>query len=440
MHPQYLVVHLSLRLSKLENLAVGLSENRSNAVAISWKEHPGESVFRERARFSPGNLPKEFRTTNCGAGERQVDAELKSGQVNKFLIAAIATVGIWTCTVGCGRSPAKPTQAFHAIPVKVETVKLQPVPVSDSYVATIKSRRSATIQPQVSGNLTQIFVHSGEHVRAGQRLMEIDPTQQEAIVAQQEATEQQALAVYQYNQKEIARQRALFAAGITSKQAFQQAEQTYNSSKATYESDVAARKSAQQQLAYFHIVAPFAGIVGDIPVHIGDYVSPTTMLTTVDDDTELEAYIYIPADRAAQVRVGLPVDILGPDGKMVDQTKIYFVSPQVDNQLQAILAKAKVDTRPDVLRNAQLVRAVVIWSTAPAPTVPVLAVTQIGGEHFVYVATKQDGHYVAIQKSIQLGSTVGNSYEVTSGLQAGDKVIVSGMQMLVDGAPVQPIS
>ena len=326
------------------------------------------------------------------------------------------------------------------MPVKVETVVLKQVPISDNYVATIKSRRSATIQPQVSGNITQIFVHSGEQARAGQRLMEIDPRQQQAIVAQSQATEQQALAVYEYNQKDITRQRSLFSSGITSKQAFQQANQTYNSSKATYESDVAARQSAQQQLAYFHVSAPFSGIVGDVPVHIGDYVSPTTMLTTIDDNTQLEAYIYIPADRAAQVRVGLPIEITDTLGNVLDRTKIYFVSPQVDNGLQAILAKAKIHTKPDVLRNLQLVRAVVIWSTAPAPTVPVLAVTQIGGQPFVFVAANESGHYVAEQRSIELGDTVGNVYAVKGGLKPGDKVIISGLQFLVNGAPVQPMS
>lgn len=378
--------------------------------------------------------------TNFGAGGRQVDDELKLRRLNMLSAAVVATIGILFGAVGCSRGSAAPPQAFPAMPVKVSTVTLQPVPVSDSYVATIKSRRSATIQPQVSGNLTQIFVHSGDHARSGQRLMEIDPTQQEAIVAQAQATEQQALAVYQYNQQDIARQRALFSAGVTSKQAFQQADQTYNSSKATYDSDVAARKSAQQQLAYFHVSAPFAGIVGDVPVHVGDYVSSTTTLTTVDDNTQLEAYIYIPAERAAQVHVGLPIEITSGDGTVLDRTKIYFVSPQVDNQLQAILVKAKVDTRPDVLRNAQLVRAVVTWSTAPAPTVPVLAVTQVGGQQFVFVAENENGHDVAVQKSIELGTTVGNSYAVKSGLQVGDKVIVSGMQFLVNGAPIQPIS
>jgi RND family efflux transporter MFP subunit len=326
------------------------------------------------------------------------------------------------------------------MPVKIDTVALKSVPVSDNYVATIKSRRSATIQPQVNGNLTQIFVHSGEMVRTGQRIMEIDPRQQQAIVAQAEATEQQALAVYQFNQKDIVRQRSLFAAGITSKQAFQQSSQTFDSSKATYESAVAARKSAQQQLGYFHVSAPFGGVVGDVPVHVGDYVSPTTVLTTVDDNTRLEAYIYIPADRASQVRVGLPVEITDSAGNVLDRSTIYFVSPQVDNQLQAILAKAKIHTKPEVLRNLQQVRAVVIWSTAPAPTIPVLAVTQIGGQPFVFVAKEENGHYAAQQVSVTLGDTVGNDYEVKSGLQVGDKVIVSGMQFLVNGAPVQPMS
>lgn len=342
--------------------------------------------------------------------------------------------------MGCGPTAAKPpAPAPQAMPVKVETVTLTPVPVSDTFVATIKSRRSATLQPQVVGNLTQIFVHSGQQVSAGERLMEIDPRQQQAIVAQQEATEQQMLATYQYNQKDILRQKSLFSGGIISQQAYQQANQTFNSSKATYESAVAARKSAQQQLAYFHISAPFKGMIGDVPVHVGDYVSASTVLTTVDDNTQLEAYIYIPAERASEVRVGLPVEITDSAGKVLDRSKIYFVSPQVDDPLQAILAKAKINTRPNILRNAQLVRARVIWSTAPAPTVPILAVTQIGGQPFVFVAKNDNGHSVAQLTSLVLGDAVGNDYAVKTGLRAGDKVIVSGMQFLVNGAPVQPM-
>lgn len=374
-----------------------------------------------------------------GIGYSYEEAPPLNFSTRKALFSS-ATMALAICLTACGgnkKQAAGPGQ--QAMPVKVETVALSPVPVTDNYVATVKSRRSATIQPQVSGNITQIFVHSGDKARAGSRLMEIDPRLQEAVVAQQRATEQQALAVFQFNQSNIVRQKALFSSGIISKQAFQQADQEFQSSKATYASDVAARKSAERQLAYYHIRAPFTGVVGDVPVHIGDYVTPSTVLTTVDDDTQLEAYIYIPADRATEIRVGLPVEITDSTGKVLDRTKIYFVSPQVDDQLQAILTKAKVHINSDVLRNAQTVRAVVTWSTAPGATVPVLAVTQIGNQQFVFVAQEKDGHYIAQQVGVTLGETVGNSYEVKSGLKPGDKVILSGLQFLVNGAPVQPI-
>jgi multidrug efflux pump subunit AcrA (membrane-fusion protein) len=109
----------------------------------------------------------------------------------------------------------------------------------------------------------------------------------------------------------------------------------------------------------------------------------------------------------------------------------------VDDQLQGILAKAPV--RSPLLRTEQLVKARVIWSTTPAPTVPVLAVTRLGGQTFVYVATGQDGKFVAKQRAVKLGDTIGNDYAVQDGLATGDKVIVSGTQFLVDGAPVKPL-
>ena len=353
-------------------------------------------------------------------------------------LALLVALGLWT--TACSSAPAAAPQAhMAAMPVKAEAVVLQKVPEADTYVATIKSRRSATIQPQVSGNLTQIYVHSGDLVQAGQKLMEIDPRQQQAMVDQQASTEQQKLAVYQYNQSNVERQRKLFAAGIISQDAMQQADQAYRNSKADYDAAVAARKSAQQQLAYYHITAPFAGVVGDIPVHVGDYVSSSTMLTTVDENQQLEAYIYIPAERAAHIRVGLPVELTDEQGKVLDRSTISFVSPQVDNQLQGILAKAEVHVSRDVLRNAQMVRARVVWAVASAPTVPVLAVIRVGGQPFVYVAEPSNGGFTAHQRALVLGDATNNAYEVKEGLHPGDRVILSGTQFLADGMPVQPL-
>ena len=327
------------------------------------------------------------------------------------------------------------------LPVQSETVTDSSVPQTDTYVSTIKSRRSASIDPQVDGNLVSIAVHSGEHVTQGQPLMEIDPVKQRATLQSTAATEQQKLAVYQYNQTEVDRQRKLFEAGITSRDAYDQAEQSFRNAQADYESSRASTATQQQQLGYYRILAPFAGTVGDVPVHVGDYVSPTTLLTTVDANTDLEAYIYVPTERADQLRLGLPVSILGPDGAVLETTRVDFLSPQVDNDLQGILIKAPVHSQTeDKLRNAQFVKARVTWSSKPMPTVPVLAVTRLGGQSFVYVAQPAGpGKYVAHQEPVVLGDTVGNTYSVESGLKPGEIVILSGLQMLQEGVPVHPL-
>ncbi len=344
---------------------------------------------------------------------------------------------------GCQKKPvAAAGGGMQALPVQTVSVAMAPVPQSSDYVATIKSRRSATIMPQVSGILTEIRVKSGDLVKAGQELMVIDPRQQQATVDSQRATEQQKKAVYDYNTIELDRQRKLFEAGVTSRDAFDQAQQAYQNSKADYESAVESRKTQEQLLGYYTVRAPFDGIVGDIPVHVGDYVSqlasPATVLTTVDENKNLEAYIYVPTERAAAVKMGLGVDLLDNSGNLLEKSRIDFISPQVDSDLQGILVKAPVDSKSG-LRNAQLIKARIVWSAAPMAVVPVLAVSRLGGQAFVYVAEDQGGKYLARQRLITVGDTVGNDYAVESGLKNGDKVIVSGTQFLMDGAPVMPL-
>jgi RND family efflux transporter MFP subunit len=324
------------------------------------------------------------------------------------------------------------------MPVKVAEVSLSPVASADTYVSTIKGRRSATMQPQVDGNITRILVKSGDVVKAGQLLMQIDPLKQAAAVQSQQGTQAQKKALYDYNKIQVERQRKLFEAGVVSRDAYDQATQAYENSKADYEANASLTDTQKQQLAYFQIRAPFSGIVGDIPVHLGDYVSSSTLLTTVDENVDLEAYIYVPTDRASQIRTGLPVEIIDNDGNTVAKSTINFLSPQVDNGLQSILAKAPIP-RGSKLRTEQLVKARITWNTNPAPVVPVLAVTRVGGQAFVFIAAQKEGKYSAHQVPVTLGETVGNTYPVVQGLNPGDKVIVSGLQFLQEGVPVQPM-
>ena len=348
--------------------------------------------------------------------------------------------------VGCQKKEAAPAgggAGMQGMPVQTVAVTMAPVPQTSEYVATIKSRRSATLMPQVMGMITKIGVHSGDRVKAGQVLMEIDPRQQQATVESLRATERQKKALYDYNGIEVDRQRKLFEAGVTSRDAYDQAQQSYANTKADYESAVQARKTQEQLLDYYTIKAPFDGVAGDVPVHVGDFVapmnSPPNILTTVDQIGDLEAYIYIPTERAGQVKQGLGIDLTDTSGNLIEKTKINFISAQVDTTTQGILVKAPVHTALEVMRNAELVKARVIWNTVPMAVVPLLAVTRQGGQTFVFVAAQQNGHLIAQQTAVTVGDTVGNNYSISSGLKPGDKVIVSSTQFLVNGMPVMQL-
>jgi len=362
-------------------------------------------------------------------------SELKRNQgLIVLLLAGMAATG-------CQKKEAAPAAGagMQGMPVQLISVALSPVAQSSEFVATIKSRRSATLQPQVDGRITEIRVHSGDHVAAGQAILNIDPLHQQAAVDSARATERQKKALFDYNTLEQDRQKKLFDAGIISRDAYEQAEQAYQNAKADYQAAEATTKTQEEQLAYYSIRAPFDGVVGDIPVHMGDYVSSSTLLTTVDENKDLEAYIYVPTERAGQVRMGLDVDLTDINGKVLEKSKIDFVSPEVDSMLQAILVKVPVHATPEILRNAEMVKARVIWATTPMAVVPVLAITRQGGQSFVFVAQQQGGHWFARQTAVTLGDTVGNTYAVSAGLNAGDKVIVSSTQFLVNGMPVIPL-
>lgn len=344
--------------------------------------------------------------------------------------------------LGC-KPAAPPAAAPQALPVMVTPVALTAVPNADTYVATVKSRRSASLSPQVDGNITKILVTSGQSVKAGQMLMQINPLKQVAAVDQQLSSQAQSQAAYAFNQGEVERQRKLFEAGIISRQAYDTAVQNFGSSKAAYDASAAGTTVQKQTLAYYQIRAPFAGVVGDIPVHVGDYVTeasvPATVLTTIDDPAGLEAYIYVPTERAGLVHLGLPVEILDTSGAVLAKSTVSFLSPQVDNNIQGILAKAEVPSGSKI-RNQQVVNARITWNSTPKPTVPVLAVTQIGGQSFVYLAKAAGQGFTAHLVPVTLGESVGNNYPVLGGLAQGDRVIVSGLQFLGEGAPVKPLS
>jgi RND family efflux transporter MFP subunit len=364
---------------------------------------------------------------------------------HQFAAGSLLAVGLAASviTLGCSRNGAQDPHASGPGGMPVKVLEARAVPISDAteYVATLKSRDSAVIMPQVEGQITQIFVHSGERVAAGAALMEIDPLKQQATVKSQESSRAAQQANLNWTKQQYERAQGLFAAGVVSKQDLDQAKSAMDAAQAQMDALDAQVREQQVQLHYYKVVAPRGGIVGDIPVRVGDRVTTATQLTTVDQPGSLEAYVYVPIEHSSQLKMNLPVQVIDSEGKVLADTRVSFISPQVDNSTQTVLVKARIANGNDALRQSQFVRARVVFGTHQNPEVPILAVSRLAGQYFAFVAEAQNGgSYVARQKPLKIGQTVGNDYEVQEGIKPGDKVIISGTQFLLDGVPVIPQS
>jgi RND family efflux transporter MFP subunit len=365
----------------------------------------------------------------------------------RFVFLLMLTAAAAACG-GTGDAAAPGPGGMPPTEVKTITLATRPVPRTSEFVGTIRSLRSTTIQPQVEGIVRRIFVRSGDRVRAGQPLVQIDPEKQQASVTTFESERAAREADVAFAKQQLDRMQQLVEAGAVSRAELEQAETAYKTAQAQLNAIQSQIRESQVELQYYRVTAPTSGIVGDIPIREGDRVTSATEITTVDGGEGLEVYVNVPLEHATSLRTGLPVELLDPNGQVLAKNAITFVAPRADDAMQSVLVKATLRDRPPTLRVMQYVRARIIWSTDPALAVPVVAVNRISGQYFVFVAEPTSANapagkqgeqgYVARQKPVTVGEVVGEDYVVQTGLKAGERVIVSNIQKIGDGAPVKP--
>jgi RND family efflux transporter MFP subunit len=349
------------------------------------------------------------------------------------LLFTVAAAGCRGNQGGAGAAAAPPPTA-----VKVLTLEQKPVEQASEFIATIRSLRSSTVQPEVEGLITRIFVKSGDQVRAGAPLVQINADKQQATVRSTEANRAGTEADVQYWRQQVKRLELLVGAGAISRQEFDQAQNSLSTAEARLAALEAQVREGRVELQYYRVDAPQSGVIGDIPVRTGDRVTTSTVITTIDEKGALEAYIQIPLDRSPDLRMGLPVQLLDGEGKPVASNPITFVAPRVDDATQTVLVKSALRNVPPSLRVQQFVRARIVWQNTPGLTLPLTAVSRISGQYFCYVAEQGPGGLVARQRPVQVGELIGNDYVITGGLKPGDKVVVLGIQKIGDGAPIKP--
>jgi RND family efflux transporter MFP subunit len=338
--------------------------------------------------------------------------------------------------VACGGPPPAPPPPP---PRPVDVITLQPRPVRDTgeYLGSLLSRGSVTVLPQGGGYIKAIHVRPGQSVKAGAALVEIDAREEAAAVESAVAQQSAAQARLEQAQQTVQRTQALFDEGLAPAQELERAKADVAAADAAVKVAAAAVEQKNVSLQFHTVRAPVSGTIGEIPARVGDAVTPVTSLMSIAEASVLELSVALPAARARDLRPNTPVEILDAEGAPLVKTTVFYAAPQADPVTQLVVVKAAFEN--DVrLRPSEMVRARVVFSEGEALQVPSLAVTRQSGQAFLFVVVDKDGKAVVQRRPVQLGKLNGQSYVVDSGVVAGDRVAVSSLQSLRDGAPVVP--
>jgi RND family efflux transporter MFP subunit len=341
--------------------------------------------------------------------------------------------------VACGGEASSPKKPPPPPPREVQLVTVAPTEarVAGEYLGTLLSRASLTVMPQVAGYVRKLHVRPGQRVRVGDPLVEIDAREESAALSSASAQAEAAAAALALAEQSRTRIEALHREGLATAAELDKVRADVAAAGAAVRA--AGAQVSQRRVAVGNRVvrAAVPGAIGEVVVRLGDYVTATTRLTTIAGGDGLELTLGIPAPRARGLVDDAPIEVLGDDGQVLHTTRAFYVAAEADPRTQLVAVKAAVPADLG-LRPAELVRARLIYSAGPALQVPAMAVVRQSGAAFVFVAVEKAGALIAERRLIQLGALGPRGFVVAAGLNPGERIAVSSVQSLRDGAAIKP--
>jgi membrane fusion protein, multidrug efflux system len=340
-----------------------------------------------------------------------------------LLLGAVAVA----CNGAEGKSKgaaAAPGAGGGPPPMPVEVVAARTDTVVDAILATgqIEATQSVELRPDIEGRIAEILVREGAPVGRGAPLFKVDDAELKAEVARAEADRDLA-------RQSLARTRELLGQKASSQSELERAEATSRSTEA----QLALLKVRLDRTV---VRAPFGGVAGERHVSLGDYVTTSTALLTVQTVSPQRAVFQVPERYADQLKVGQQVTfrVAALPGREFTG-RVDFVDPLVQLPGRPITVKAVVPNSRRELQAGMFIE--VRLATAVRPHAVIIAedaVLPIQGSNFVWVV--QGGK--AIRRQVELGVRTPGLVEVRSGVESGEQVVVGGQERLAEGAPVQP--
>lgn len=336
-----------------------------------------------------------------------------------LLLIAVVAASVSSC--GGEGDAAEGGFGSQPMPVRAALAKSDTVTEEIRATGEIEAVQAIDLRPEVSGRLRNILVREGSTVKRGAALFKIDDAEIAAEVARLEAEHDLA-------SQSLSRTRDLLERNASSAADLEQAEATARSSEAQLE-------LLSTRLRRTVVRAPFAGVVGERLVSLGDYVTPATSLTTLQTDDPQRASFSVPERYARELKEGQTVSFsVAAIPERTFTGIVDFVDPRVRLPGRTITVKAVVENSERLLQPGMFIEARLATDVRPdAVVIPEEAVTPLGGQVFVWVVTPEN---TANRVEVELGVRRPGTVEVRNGLTAGDKVVTGGQALLFPQAPV----
>ena len=345
--------------------------------------------------------------------------QLKIKNLKSLLILPLV---LFAMLNGCGsdEEPAKSMaqiQQEDGIPVQVETVEYNPFEKFQNYFGKLAGIKEATKGAPFGGRIAQINYKVGDYVEANQVVVEFPIDEPGSMYEQAKVTFENSERMYE-------RTKVLLKAGETSQVNFDNVEAQYLVNKRNYEN--------AKQLTF--IEAPFSGMIVDIKVNVGDNVNKDAPLFTIAQLHKMRVKIWITEKEINQIKKGLAAEIVF-GGKTYTGT-VVDKSLALDPAKQAFYAEVEFDNSKREIKSGVTVEVkVLIYKNPKAIIIPRNIVMNDDGGQYIFI--DKDG--IAQKRYVTNGQESGVYYEISSGLQVGDKLVIHGGSQLTDGAKVNVI-
>jgi len=354
--------------------------------------------------------------------------------------------------VSCGKKDDKAAQAAAAGQVKeYKTLTLQPesATLHTDYPASIQGQQNIEIRPRVEGYIDKIFVDEGGVVKAGQPLFKISAPEYEQEVRTATASIKSAQAAVSSAKLAVNKVKPLVEKEIISKYELETAQYNYDSALATLAQANASLVNARTNLGYTTVTSPVDGVVGSIPFRLGSLVSSNTTepLTTVSSIGNVYAYFAMNekvllnfsegSGTLAQKIKQLPqVSLLLSDGSTYSEKgRIETVNGLINTETGSVNIRARFPNPKGIIRSGSSTTVRIPNEVKDGLIIPQSATFELQDKIFA-VTVGKDGKTKNVNITI-LDNKAGNYYVVTSGLQAGDQIVLEGVATLKDGTQIK---